>query len=53
MIKAGASVFKSLPLFYEKGQAGETPHSTEILSFIFGFYDDESLYVKLTSLLLN
>ena len=24
-------MFKGLPLFYEKGQAGETPHSAEFL----------------------
>ena len=29
MIKARALRFKGLPLFYEKGQAGETPHSAE------------------------
>ena len=27
-------MFKGLPLFYEKGQAGETPHSAEFL-FLF------------------
>ena len=31
MIKARASGFRGLPLSYEKGQAGETPHSAEFL----------------------
>ena len=26
--------FRGLPLFYEKGQAGETPHSAEFLFYL-------------------
>ena len=31
-------MFKGLPLFYEKGQAGETPHSAEFFFFFFFFF---------------
>ena len=34
MIKARESGSNGLPLFYEKGQAGETPHSAEFLFYI-------------------
>ena len=37
-------MFKGLPLFYEKGQAGETPHSAE---FLFWFNGPLRQYVSL------